>query len=677
VDEEGLGEVIKEAFLDNDRNLTARSAVEWAGGYVIPAEAIATDELMLQMAGGDLVELARGSLDKLAGDRLSAARIRGLRPDNPEINRLLDLAAGMQVPVPEGFAPNTTYRTHFPLSRHYTTVATACCKMFMDYRESGLAVVVSMETARRIPGAHFSEPSWTTKKGKASGRPITDLSAERWGAALNSEYAVNWARERWGDIRHPDIHSIVRMAYRVFDRISAAHPSTSWADMVLFKMDLKGAYTLLSFRPEDVPLIGIPLSDAVVMFIICGIFGWSCTPFAFQVVTRAIVFEVNHLITGEAEMYVDDLIGVTVQWALLADLALADGVCTGLLGPKAVEKSKTEGGRRLDILGWVLDLNRMLVAVARKNFLKALYGFCTIGAEGRYHVTDMERLASWSTRYGLVFRCMKPLSAHLYSATLGRRSRQRTHQVPPGARTAMDMWLAVLCLGDLSEEHLCLPMHTLSGAATAIGFQFDASLSGAGILWYQYDPTSGSGANLGVHPLLGGASVSLLEFGFGGDASFQNCAEFMAMLLGIMGCALLGYKGQGIRITGDSTTALKWARAEYTKSAAARNASIVYVQLCTAMDVWVETTEFVAGVENIQCDGLSRGATLEDVLSPSERLGITHDLADFHTVDAVRRLLTLCDPRRDTEGAEQFGSFLREVREGVNNLLAAQGASRC
>jgi hypothetical protein len=63
-------------------------------------------------------------------------------------------------------------------------------------------------------------------------------------------------------------------------------------------VDLKGAYTLLSFHDEDVPLLGSLIDENRVIFFLCGVFGWSGTPAAFQVVTRAIKFEVYQLIDG-------------------------------------------------------------------------------------------------------------------------------------------------------------------------------------------------------------------------------------------------------------------------------------------------------------------------------------------------------------------------------------------
>jgi bacterioferritin-associated ferredoxin len=59
--------------------------------------------------------------------------------------------------------------------------------------------------------------------------------------------------------------------------------------MRIWIIDLRGAYTLLSFRPEDVGLFATLLSDDLVYLQMVGTFCSSCTPAAFQVITRAIM----------------------------------------------------------------------------------------------------------------------------------------------------------------------------------------------------------------------------------------------------------------------------------------------------------------------------------------------------------------------------------------------------
>ena len=85
-------------------------------------------------------------------------------------------------------------------------------------------------------------------------------------------------------------------------------------------MDLRGAYTLLSFRPEVAGLFSIKVTGGLVYLQIAGIFGWACTPAAFQTITRAIKWELSRSLKSSFEMYVDDIIGVCFEEDLAEDL---------------------------------------------------------------------------------------------------------------------------------------------------------------------------------------------------------------------------------------------------------------------------------------------------------------------------------------------------------------------
>jgi hypothetical protein len=62
------------------------------------------------------------------------------------------------------------------------------------------------------------------------------------------------------------------------------------------------------------------LVDGLICFHLCGVLGWSGTPAAFQVVTRAIKWELAHKLRRKHVMYVDDILywaqayGVTYRW---------------------------------------------------------------------------------------------------------------------------------------------------------------------------------------------------------------------------------------------------------------------------------------------------------------------------------------------------------------------------
>ena len=79
-------------------------------------------------------------------------------------------------------------------------------------------------------------------------------------------------------------------------------PGAVWEDIILWRMDLTGAYTLLSF--------GMELLDDLLIFILCKVFGWSYIFFAFQVISRALLFELQSLLVGMILIDVDDLVGV-------------------------------------------------------------------------------------------------------------------------------------------------------------------------------------------------------------------------------------------------------------------------------------------------------------------------------------------------------------------------------
>ena len=63
---------------------------------------------------------------------------------------------------------------------------------------------------------------------------------------------------------------------------SARDLSLRYEDLRLWKMDFKGAYTLLSFRAEHVELFGMLLTDDLVYLQLAGIFDWSGTPAAWS-----------------------------------------------------------------------------------------------------------------------------------------------------------------------------------------------------------------------------------------------------------------------------------------------------------------------------------------------------------------------------------------------------------
>ena len=202
-------------------------------------------------------------------------------------------------------------------------------------------------------------------------------------------------------------------------------------------MDLKGAYTLLSFRPEDVGLFAMILTNETVYFQIAGIFSWAG-------VTWAIQWELRRRLQSSTIRCVDDVVGVCMLTNLANDLALTRETCTDLLGPTAVTDDKTETGQRLDVIGYVIDLDSQRVLIARKNQLNALHGFASVDVDGTTNHRTAQKLASWGSRYGKICRVMRPFCGALNRLIAGRLDPHAVFSISPEARIAVKCWQAML-----------------------------------------------------------------------------------------------------------------------------------------------------------------------------------------------------------------------------------------
>jgi hypothetical protein len=373
--------------------------------------------------------------------------VEGLSADKPERRLMSDLVIGMKAFVPEGFVANGSHpRT--PLRKKYVTVSTAVNWMFGKVVKQKLAFLIPLETAQKcVLNLYLGKAHWRVKKDNPSGRPLEDFSGSD-GSPLNTDAMSDAACDYYGKIIHPTIDDVVRMMHAYWTEAKRANPQRRWADLRLWKMDLKGAYTLLPFRPEDIGLFGLLLTGDLVYLQIAGIFGWSGTPAAFQVVTRAISWKLKHALKKSTLMYFDDVIGVCFVEDVESDLRIERGICAALLGSGALADDKTEHGFRLDII----CLPTMRVLIARKNFLTALHGFISTDVGKRINLLAAQRHASWDTRYAKICRVMRPFCTALHRMTLRRKDEFALFYIPTEAVVVIQCWRAMLCLGKASRD---------------------------------------------------------------------------------------------------------------------------------------------------------------------------------------------------------------------------------
>ena len=655
----------EEAFKLADDVYTTQDAEEWGENFIIPPDALATDIADYVTTGYNLEALAESRRKAVSANRLSSHRPpmrEVLSPDNPEIELLQKLAdEGFSLLVDPTFVPNSSIGVRPPLRQKYLETKSAVNKLIYDnFHKQGLAIVLplsELEKGNDAKKVHVSPFSWAPKAGTPKGRPIGDCSDGGVGAQpLNSKYTKVETDRVWGVIRHPTISDIASMVDRF---LGNDPPSLDPEDeYVLWKMDLKGAYTLLSLRSKDAALFGMEMTGSMVMFFLCGIFGWTGTPACFQVVTRAITFELNKRLQGKALMYVDDIFGVCKRRDLANELAVTRSVCESILGTNSVEDKKTEIGRRLTVIGYEIDIELRLVAVARKNVLKALHGFLTTDLQAPTTVKSLQKLASWGSRYAEICRYMKPFTKALYSAYAGRRERAK-FKIPQPARVSIMVFRVLLSLTTVLERKFTRSLDSFEPCFAPWIVEFDASLSGIGLLWFHRDNSEST------EVLLGGCSLDITSLGFGDDAAFQNTAEFIAAAMGVRGLMAFGdVRNARIEFRGDSVTALTWAMKRVTRSATASNASIFYALQCMSLGVEISNTSHLKAEDNWM---LSRGKSLANIGKLDRRFA--NNAVPTVNLDADR-ILQLCNPSLDhTISEEKFLEFWTEVRKTTTDKL--------
>ena len=639
------------------------SALEWANGYTFPPGTVDSDTASLVAAGYDFEVMVRERLESLSDNRLSVSRVETLREDNPERGLLMDLVVGMKVHVPEGFKPNG-HQPRSELRDIYVDVAPAVNKMLGAVIADRLAFLLPLDLAlQHVPNLHLSKAHWCPKKGKASGRPLSDLSNVD-GMRINTDATAKAASDYYGAIRHPTIEDIARMVHEFWLEAKSRDPRLKQQDLRLWKMDLRGAYTLLSFRPGDAGMFAMMLTDDIVYFQLAGIFGWAGTPAAFQVVTRAITWELSHALRSRTLMYVDDIIGVCFVGDVDADLLRTRDICTSLLGSGAVADDKTESGRKLEVIGYTLCLDTERIGIARKNFLKALHGFATTDIMARINLKTAQRLASWGTRYGAICRVMRPFGSYLYRVTWGRKTLHALFFLSPEARIAIQCWRAMLSLVRFRETEFTRSIASFAPAPPVLVAEFDSSLSGSGVIWYARES--------GTEVVLGVCAVDLRFLGFGFDSSNQNLAEYLGAVIAVVGQVILGYSGRSLALRGDSVTALTWAISERPRGKIVINAAMVWTLLCVATNIDVREVTHIPGDENEKCDRLSRrGPTpATTVLEEARAMGIEGGVViGVNENEEIMEMLRLCDPRRKLESDSDFVAFWTEVRDAVNTFV--------
>jgi hypothetical protein len=640
ISEDELVDILSEAFVAASGEYSIRAAQTWAQDYTFPAELLQRDVAAFQVANNDMYTFCTNRQSHLQSERLSLSRVKDCFGSEGQLipgvhlsdfHRLCTVATeGIQLHLPEGFSPTSEPQ---PLRTTYVKVSAAVHKMLAAQVEYGTVLILPLQMALTIPGIHFSAQHWAPNKGKPQGRSIGDVSQPSLsgGPPLNGippEGKNNlrlFIEGQWDKINHPTLVSLMRMILRHAE----IH---GWEPLILWKKDLQGAFTLLWFRPKDVPLLAFQLTDDRVAFHLAGMFGWVGMPFIFQVVTRMLTALVAFVILGLCMMYVDDLLAVSIRSTVGRDMAQADEAITLLLGAKAVAKHKDECGRALDWIGWHVDLDHQSVTVSRRNLLKTIHVFFCFHIDDSIELHHLEAMASLASRCSQLCRAMRPYTKALYEVQKLYSAAHTTRRLSALAKVDVCMWRAFLILSRFDPVGLSRPIRSFAPRKASVFIDYDASLTNISVGIYMVDSTAPGGARLRAFTSLD------LPFPTNNEARRQNTLEFSCLPLGFLLMHLLGMSSVGTHLRGDSISSLQWAKRDRTSSLIARRANIAFTLVAAKCDYTVEETTHVPGVDNVIFDGLTRGKTATEVgLPPALQL-------HFPREHPVVQFFDLCDP---------------------------------
>lgn len=597
----------------NDSLFGEDEARGWANDFRISNTVVDKFEERFRSVNFDFARLIRSVKDEVRHVRISGESVsKMLSRDNPDFDKMLELAdVGMKLFLDPNFEANGP--DHLPkLSQAYVRVSSAVNKSLVeDYLDKGLAFILSKECCiRHLPSFHVSRVSWTTKPNKAKGRTLVDCSAGVGNRKLNSIFTKLSADKYYGQIKHPNISDIANMIWKFW--LMVLSRGGSWSELRMYKEDLMSAYNLLWFAEQWIHYIGAELTNDLLIFFLCGIFGWSATPAAFQVVTRALLFEFKKFVSGGICMYVDDIIGVSLECDVANDVAAVRNFCDQLFNANSIADEKVEVGRSIDCLGYFIDLDQRIISVSEKNYLKCFHGFISVDLSQPVELKVIERFASWAVRYCEIFILLKPYVHTFYEMLRGSRNRYKKLWVPPEVFFAAQIFKAIFIMSVCDEVNFSRPISSFVKSHCDIVIQFDASLTGGGLLFYEVM----SDLSLMLK------SAIALDFGFFDftGSQYQNLAEFLAAVVGVHIVASRYRGARVIELRGDSKSALKWMGKGRSNCEWTSRLGMVLIHLLFKYDILVADVVHVPGVENVLADALSRGKSVSECCSDVEML---------------------------------------------------------
>jgi hypothetical protein len=191
----------------------------------------------------------------------------------------------------------------------------------------------------------------------------------------------------------------------------------------------------------------------------------------------------------------------------------------------------------------------------------------------------------------------------------------------------------------------------------------DASLGGVGVIIYRREGS--------LDTCVGGSAVSIKDFGFGKNSGYQNTAEYIGTVLGILALVKMGVRDVDVLIRGDSTTALTWVTEGRIKGIHAVNAAVVVTALCIRFGIRPRYSSFLAGLKNHKADLLSRieekGISVEQAMIQNGHREVP--IINLRDNPSTNILVQMCNPKVKLEEEEEFTKLWQTVREAMESIM--------
>ena len=485
VSRQQITRVVEESFMANDAKFNATSALKWANDFSFPWELWSRDNAKLLELNSDFSALVRFRQQERKLNRLNSVRVKNLNlEDSIWKERLLAIADGIPIITAPGFCPTNTPP---PLRKKYKDIAPAINKQIYELYQKGLIIILPTDVAKGINGVHFSAVHWTAQHDKEQGRTLADPSSGT--NPLNTPAAKEIVDRVFGKIEHPTIQVLMDMLIEYGEEMG------SFDDLMLWKRDLAGAFTLVDILPDHVRLCAYELTNNLTMFYHSGFFGHLELPTIFNIINMASKLELKRKVTGRIEQYVDDFMAVSLSANVSSDMRIVGDFVTSLLGPNSINIKKDVISRHIDWIGWGINLDSMKVTVSRKNLLKCIHGLYFLDTEKAVTIKVIEKLASWCSRYSLVLQALKPLAATLHGEHAGWKKRNASKCLSPDAVLVIWIWRAFLTLIAIHPDIYARPILSFKSC-----FSFLSSGIRCIVRWLRYSHIEFGGRCMGHLP---------------------------------------------------------------------------------------------------------------------------------------------------------------------------------